>query len=152
MRTMVLLALVFGVYAEACAQSTDARIRKYYAYSDKVEKIILQMNEVAVGPTERADLRALAFLLNEYDQAVAACNWDEAISIAYRMQAYMARGAVVADDAARRKEAWARAEAERRHREELAQRERHHRELLAAQARALQAVDPRYLAWYLYGR
>lgn len=95
---------------------------EYERFGREVEQIVLKMNEVAIGGQERSDLRALAFLLRDYHDAVAKADWEKARSIARHMKVYLVRGSKVAADAGRRKAARARADAERRHREEMAQR------------------------------
>jgi hypothetical protein len=95
---------------------------KYKEFGEQVEQITLKMREVAKRGTERDDLRALTFHLREYNQAVAKADWKKADSVAKSMEVSLIRGSAVAADAERRKTARARADAERRHREEMAQR------------------------------
>lgn len=108
--------------------STQADPDDYKDFGREVKQTISKMKEVAVGNKEKSDMRALEFLLRDYNEAVKAKDWKRADYAKERMNVSLVRGGEVASDAGRRKAEWARADAERRHQEELQQQERQHRE------------------------
>lgn len=105
---------------------------EYREFGQHVSGIIGKMKEVATG-REKDDLKVLEFRLREYNQAVSKRDWDKADSIRSSLGVQLERGGAVAADANRRKADQARAEADRRHREEMRQRERQHQEAMARQ-------------------
>lgn len=105
---------------------------EYREFGREVSSIIARMREVATG-RERDDLKVLSFRLREYNQAVSDRDWSKADSIRSSLGVQLDRGGAVAADAGRRKAAAARADADRRHREQMAQKDRQHRESMARQ-------------------
>jgi hypothetical protein len=104
----------------------------YREFGREVSGIISKMKEVATG-REKDDLKVLEFRFREYNQAVSNRDWNKADSIRDSLGVQLDRGGSVAADAGRRKAAAARAEAERRHQEEMRQKERQHQEAMARQ-------------------
>lgn len=143
--------LSIGYAIGLCSVGTAQEVneRAYQEYGKYVAKTVQRMRGVTQNITEASDLKALEFLLREYDEAVADRNWAKARSTGTNMKIYLDRGGKVAAQADVRKEARLRAEQERRHQEELKQKERHHQEQLR-QGRLLEQ-RLRYLE-YLHSR
>ncbi|MCO6047984.1 hypothetical protein NG895_29125 [Aeoliella sp. ICT_H6.2] len=150
LRVCCIALLVCGVNAAPAAFSREPTIaERYQAVGDKVRHVIKEMKGVTQNRTERDDMRALEHLLREYDRAVHAHDWKKAYSIGKNMRVYMSRAKVVAGESTMRKEARARADAERRHQEEMAQRERHHEEQMFMEGRHNDHV--KIYLWRKYG-
>lgn len=116
-------------YKDGGPRAKPARSHEEYVqFSHHTQKAIDAMTEVVANERERQDLRALNFMLKEFNEAANAGNYSRADDIRERMKPAVYRGHGVAGVAEKRKADWARAEQERRHREEMRQRERHHRE------------------------
>jgi hypothetical protein len=112
--------------------SPSAAPSEYRDFGRELSGVVSKMKEVATG-RERDDLKVLEFRLREYNQAVSNQDWSKADSIRDSLGVQLDRGGNVAADAGRRKAAAARAEAERRHQEEMRQKERQHQEAMARQ-------------------
>jgi hypothetical protein len=110
-------------YRERTSEPTRSRA-EYVHVSQETQKVIDKMVEVTASDKERADLRAIAFQLRKYNEAVNANNYEEADRLREQMQPSLVRGQNVAANANKRKADWARAAEERRHRERMAEERR----------------------------
>jgi hypothetical protein len=131
---MLLTLLLFSVPGAVLAQSkgripADQRA-EYREFEKNIEKMISTGREAAANQREQSDLRTLEWLLREFKKQVAAGDSKGADQTMDRMNVALQRSRKVVADAPRRKAERERAEAERRHREEMNQRRQHHRELM----------------------
>jgi hypothetical protein len=133
------LVLPLAVTGGAFAASPD--VAEYKDFGREVAQVVSAMKEVAASDREQSDLRAIEFLLRDYNQAVAAKNWREADLAKERMRVSLIRGGAVAAEAGKRKADQARADTERRHREVMQQRERQHREAMEKQQELINRVQ-----------
>jgi hypothetical protein len=116
-------------YKDGGPRSKPARDRELYVhYSQEAKQVVDKMVQVTANEKERSDLKALAFQLRAFNDAVNDYDYKKADDIWERMQPTLYRCRMVAGVAEKRKSDWARADAERRHQEKMAQEERHHRE------------------------
>jgi hypothetical protein len=128
MRSFAAFAIM--LYASTCfASEAD----DYKEYGREVAQVISKMKTVAETPRERNDLRALEFLLRDYNKHVSQKNWRQADLVRDKMSVPLSRGGVVASNANKRLQDRERAEANRRHQEAMRQRERQHQEAMRKQ-------------------
>lgn len=117
-------------YADQASRKPPRDRELYVHYSQEAQKVVDKMVQVTASDKERSDLKALAFQLRAFNDAVNDYDYKKADDVWERMQPALYRCRMVAGVAEKRKADWARADAERRHRERMAQQERHHRERL----------------------
>lgn len=151
-RLTIAIAFALMLTPTTTALSASSAADEYRDFGRYVAQVIGKMKEVAVGNRERSDLRALEFLLRNYNQAVSAGDLRQADRVKQKMRVYLIRGGVVASDAARRKADRVRADAERRHREEMRQRERQHQEAMKKQQELINRIRiNQYSPYWRYG-